>query len=86
MSKVYLGKDGTDGFYKLMNKLASYQEGEIKILCPTLDYFSHELVQKYKVPLDLISIAHSCHISNLACGRCSGCIKQLRVREEIGIV
>ena len=79
-------KDGTDGFYKLMNKLASYQEGEIKILCPTLDYFSHELVQKYKVPLDLISIAHSCHISNLACGRCSGCIKQLRVREEIGIV
>lgn len=77
--------DGTEEFYKLMGNLVYYQEGKIKILCPTLDYYSHELVQNYNVPLDLISIAHSCHMSNLACGRCTGCIKQLKVRQEIGI-
>ncbi|MCJ8498609.1 7-cyano-7-deazaguanine synthase [Chryseobacterium salipaludis] len=75
--------DGTKEFYKLINNLTSFQEGKIKIKCPTLDYYSHELVQKYNVPLELISIAHSCHISNYACGTCSGCMKQLKIRYEI---
>ncbi len=77
--------DGTKIFYDLINKVTSFQEGNIKIICPTLEYYSHELVKNYNVPLDLISLAHSCHISNLACGKCSGCIKQLKVRYEIGI-
>lgn len=77
--------DGTNMFYELINKLVNFQEGNIKIICPTLEYYSHELVENYDVPLDLISLAHSCHISNLACGRCSGCIKQLKVRHEIGL-
>lgn len=78
-------KDGTFEFYNLSNKLLSFQEGNIKVICPTLDYYTHELVKNYNVPLELVSIAHSCHISNLACGKCSGCLKQLRVRHEIGI-
>lgn len=93
ITELYLGsvksdsfhKDGTHEFYNLINKLVSFQEGDIKILCPTLDYFSHELVELYKVPTNLLTIAHSCHISNLACGRCSGCLKQLRVRHELGL-
>ena len=60
--------------------LVSYQEGKIRIVCPTLEFYSHELVNQFKVPLDLLSIAHSCHISNIACGKCSGCKKQLKVR------
>ncbi|SDR77262.1 7-cyano-7-deazaguanine synthase [Maribacter dokdonensis] len=78
-------KDGTIGFYKSINNLVSYQEGNIKIICPTLDFYSHQLVIKYKVPIELITLAHSCHISNLACGKCSGCKKQLRVRHELNI-
>lgn len=78
-------KDGTKRFYELLNNLLSFQEGNIKVLCPTLDYYSHELVNKYNVPLNLLSIAHSCHISNIACGKCSGCIKQLKVRFEINM-
>lgn len=78
-------KDGTEEFYQLANKLVSFQEGKIKIICPTLNYYSHELVIKYNVPFKLISIAHSCHISNLACGKCSGCIKQIKVRREINM-
>lgn len=79
-------QDGTKNFYELMNNLLSYQEGEIRVFCPTLEYFSHELALKYEVPNQLITMAHSCHISNLACGKCSGCIKQLKVRFELNIV
>lgn len=78
-------KDGTEEFYKLMNDVVFYQEGAIKICCPTISYYSHELVSKYEVPLELLTIAHSCHISNLACGKCSGCMKQLKVRYELKI-
>ena len=78
-------KDGTEDFYKLSDKLVSFQEGKIRVLCPTLDFFSHELVNKFNVPLELLSIAHSCHISNIACGKCSGCIKQLNVSYEINL-
>ncbi|MDQ8014951.1 MAG: 7-cyano-7-deazaguanine synthase [Flavobacterium nitrogenifigens] len=78
-------RDGTKNFYKLSNELVSYQEGGIQILCPTLEYFSHELVTKFNVPFELLSIAHSCHISNISCGKCSGCLKQLRVRHEINM-
>lgn len=93
VSEIYLASvksdnfhtDGTKMFYDLINNVVSFQEGNIKIICPTLEYYSHELVKNYNVPLELISLAHSCHISNLACGTCSGCIKQLKVRYEIGL-
>jgi len=78
-------KDGTAQFYKLMNDLSRYQEGGVKIKCETLDYYSHEIALQYKVPNDLLLLAHSCHISNIACGACSGCQKQLKVRQELNI-
>jgi len=78
-------KDGTSNFYTIINNLLLYQEGEIKVVCPTLEYYSHELVERYDVPKELITMAHSCQISNLACGKCSGCIKQLKVRYELDI-
>jgi 7-cyano-7-deazaguanine synthase len=78
-------KDGTYEFYSLIDKLVSFQEGRIKICCPSLNYFSHELAVNYNVPVDLLSVAHSCHVSNLSCGKCSGCIKQMKVRYELNI-
>lgn len=78
-------KDGTNKFYEKIDKLISYQEGGIRIKCPTLNFYSHELAGIYDVPIRLLTIAHSCHISNLACGKCSGCIKQLKVRYELNI-
>ncbi|RXQ91036.1 7-cyano-7-deazaguanine synthase [Ancylomarina salipaludis] len=78
-------KDGTDKFYKIINELSSYQEGNIAVKCETLEYYTHELVEKYKVPIDLLLMAHSCHISNIACGFCPGCLKQLKVKQELNI-
>lgn len=78
-------KDGTKEFYDFVNTLVEYQEGKMKIFCPTLNYYSHELVDIFNVPTELLTIAHSCHISNTACGKCSGCIKQLKIRYELNI-
>lgn len=79
-------QDGTARFYQHANDLVSYQEGGITIHCDTLEYYSHELAILHKVPLELLSMAHSCHISNVACGQCSGCRKQLRVKHELNMV
>lgn len=78
-------KDGTKQFYEYINRLVSFQEGNVSIICETNDFYSHELATKYNVPLELLTIAHSCHVSNIACGKCSGCIKQMRVRFELNI-
>lgn len=81
----FFHQDGTKEFYNLINEVSKYQEGGIQIICNTLDYYSHELVNKYNVPTELILMAHSCHQSDIACGVCSGCLKQLRVRQELGV-
>lgn len=78
-------KDGTEAFYKLINDLTSYQEGTIKVCCESIGYYTHELARMYKVPVELLSLAHSCHTSNIACGKCHGCKKNLRVRYELNI-
>lgn len=77
--------DGKKEFYNLINNLSKYQEGNIEIICNTVEYYSHELAIKYNVPINLLTIAHSCHKSNIACGNCSGCIKQQKVRYELNI-
>ncbi|MBL7799844.1 MAG: 7-cyano-7-deazaguanine synthase [Chitinophagales bacterium] len=78
-------RDGTEEFYDIMDRLIKYQEGFINIKCPTLNLYSHEIALLYNVPIELLTIAHSCHISNIACGKCSGCLKQLKVRHELKI-
>lgn len=77
--------DGTQEFYRLINSLTIYQEGKIKVECPTINYYTHELAIEYKVPSDFLLLAHSCHVSNIACGVCSGCLKQLNARQLLGI-
>lgn len=77
--------DGSSDFYNLINNLVSYQEGNINVICESLEFYSHELAIKYNVPLEILSLAHSCHKSNIACGKCSGCLKQLKVRYELQI-
>lgn len=77
--------DGNTEFYRRKDDFVSYQEGNISIKCELLKFYSHELALKYNVPLDIFSLAHSCHTSSLACSKCSGCLKQLRVRHELSL-
>ena len=78
-------KDGTKEFYDKLNDLIYYQEGAIKIVSPAILMSTSELVINSEIPLDILLWAHSCHTSNIACGNCPGCLKQLRVRQDLKI-
>lgn len=76
-------RDGTPGFYQLIDGLMSYQEGEIKISSPCINMTSVELVKQSNIPRDLLYWAHSCHMSNSPCGNCRGCNKYRQVIYEL---
>ena len=67
--------DGTARFIDQINRIFELQEGELKITAPGIEYTAEELVRVSETPLDVLSWAHSCHVSELACGFCRGCRK-----------
>jgi 7-cyano-7-deazaguanine synthase len=76
-------KDGTIGFYSLINMLMNYQEGNLKISAPAISLTSTELVLMSKVPSNLLFYAHSCHTNNVPCGHCRGCNKYIQVIQNL---
>lgn len=79
-------KDGTSEFYKRVNELMVYQEGQIEVLCPSTHLTTVELIKESKVPKELLFWAHSCHRSTIACGNCRGCNKYYNVVRELGYI
>lgn len=79
-------KDGTQKFYELANSLSAYQESNIRITAPCIHLSTAELVRISGVPDSLLFWAHSCHKSNIACGRCRGCNKYIQVMKELSYV
>lgn len=76
--------DGTAPFYVQLNKLLQMQEGALKVTVPAIGMSSVELVKASSIPSRLLCWAHSCHVSNLACGDCRGCFKHQSVMQELG--
>lgn len=79
-------KDGSLKFFELVNELSRYQEGHIKITSPAIHLDSIELVKKSGVPASLLGWTHSCHKSNLPCGRCNGCLKHLYIKSKLNLI
>jgi 7-cyano-7-deazaguanine synthase len=77
-------RDGTPEFIQKMDDLISFQEGGLNILAPAIDLTTVELVQKSKVPFEVLAWAHSCHCGNFACGDCRGCFKHQSAMETLG--
>lgn len=77
-------RDGTEEFVRLMDHLASYQEGHLRIVAPALAMTTAELIRLAKVPPNLLAWAHSCHRGNTACGQCRGCNKYTQTYRELG--
>lgn len=75
--------DGTPEFYTAMDAVLARQEGAMRVSAPALHLTTAELVRASGVPRSLLSWAHSCHIGNLACGACRGCVKHYQVTDEI---
>lgn len=76
-------KDGTASFFQLISNLMEYQEGDIKISCPSIDLSTVELIEKSAIPKSLLHWAHSCHTSNTPCGKCRGCNKYIQTLTQL---
>lgn len=76
-------KDGTAEFYKLLNDLMNYQEGNMIISAPAINMSSTQLVIKSGISSSLLFYAHSCHTNNLPCGHCRGCYKYMNVIQNL---
>ena len=67
--------DGTIAFIEKVNEVFQLQEGNLQITAPGIDLSPEGLVGASGATLDLLSWAHSCHVSEFACGSCRGCRK-----------
>lgn len=77
-------KDGTEEFVFMLDNLIQMQEGGIRFKAPAQKMTSFELIVRSKIPPSTLAWAHSCHTSNIACGRCNGCIKHSEILSELG--
>lgn len=75
--------DGTAAFIQAMNTTLLAQEGCMTFDAPAINLSSEELVLESGVPLSLLAWSHSCHIANIACGLCRGCVKAEQVLDAV---
>lgn len=76
--------DGRKEFFDKINDLTSLQEGSIHIAAPAVELTSTELIKLSGIERGILAWAHSCHVSNFACGSCRGCYKHQSVMAELG--
>lgn len=76
--------DGTSKFVEGLSSLLQMQEGSLKLVAPAINHTAATLIYDSKVPPDILSYAHSCHVSSFACGVCRGCYKHYHTLKELG--
>lgn len=77
-------KDGSAEFFEKISDLFSLQEGNLLVAAPAINLTTAELVKISGIPFSLLAWAHSCHVSQYACGYCGGCAKYYSVMKELG--
>jgi 7-cyano-7-deazaguanine synthase len=76
--------DGRPEFIERINILLMGQEGGVTLDAPAIKLTAVELIRVSGVPLELLSFAHSCHVSEYACGLCRGCRKHYETLRDLG--
>lgn len=76
--------DGRKDFFEKISELTSMQEGQLHIVAPAVELTSVELIKHSGIDRPILAWAHSCHVSNFACGNCRGCYKHQAVMAELG--
>ncbi len=76
--------DGRHEFICAMDTVLKLQEGGLRLKAPAIELTASELIRLSRVPSELLSWAHSCHVSEYACGTCRGCQKHRITYETIG--
>ena len=67
--------DGSREFYEALSALLNMQEGGLNVLVPAIEMSTLELVRTANLPWSVLGWTHSCHVDDLPCGRCPGCLK-----------
>lgn len=91
-SEILLGTVGSDSvhadgrreFVEMMSSVMSFQEGGIRLSAPAVDLSATELIVRSGAPRELLAWAHSCHVHNVACGACRGCVKHFETWSALG--
>lgn len=76
--------DGRPRFFKVITELLQAQEGGLLASAPAIELTTVDLIRKSGVPPSILGWAHSCHVANLACGTCRGCLKHYLTTSELG--
>jgi 7-cyano-7-deazaguanine synthase len=76
--------DGRPHFYDLMNELLRFQEGHLSVSAPAIGLTATELIDVSGVSDRALGWTHSCHVSNIPCNRCPGCVKRTQVLTAAG--
>lgn len=76
-------RDGSPEFLERLDSLLSIQEGRLRVTAPAINLTTVELIRASGVPRSLLAWAHSCHMSDFACGGCLGCSKYQAVIEQL---
>lgn len=76
--------DGSTDFYEVLDRLVAMQEGKVSVVTPVIGTTSDDLLAAVDVPDDILIATHSCHVSDIACGSCPGCLKRQAVLHRAG--
>jgi 7-cyano-7-deazaguanine synthase len=76
--------DGRSDFYEALATVLALQEGGLTVSAPAVAMTTAGLVQASGAPDSLLAWCHSCHVSDLACGGCPGCVKNETVLASLG--
>jgi 7-cyano-7-deazaguanine synthase len=79
-----LHRDGSAEFIAATSRLLRLQEGALTLEAPAIDLDGPELIRRSGVPLEILAWAHSCHVSDYACGECRGCRKHYETLAALG--
>jgi 7-cyano-7-deazaguanine synthase len=77
-------RDGSADFVSRLSDLLHMQEGGMCLTAPAQGMSSVELIRVSGIPRDVLAWAHSCHVSEYACGFCRGCHKHFATTKELG--
>ncbi len=87
ISEIYIGlvkgdiyKDCTHQFIEAMNRVFALQERRVKIIAPARNMTTIELLKRSKIPYAYLGITISCHVSDIPCGQCAGCLKSSKAK------
>lgn len=80
-----LHADGCEAFVTAMDTVLRLQEGSLTVEAPAIKFSAVELVRASGAPMEILGWAHSCHVSDYACGLCRGCRKHYETLVELGV-